>query len=187
MEWHKSQSLDWELDTVNSSPISTDWKFPIQTNVHVAQVLKPPTTSCSPAPPSMLWDARHGPVRWRPTGSFGDQLRHCGRLQTLPYSPDWRSNMARNAEEEDSVHSYVGSRQLDSWASERNWLLHNYACTLKQRDNSFISQILAKESQGRSSKSFQMLHVYPSSSAFPGYISGVHHFGWDFSSNVTVF
>ena len=26
-------------------------KYPIQTNVHVAQVLKPPTTSCRPAPP----------------------------------------------------------------------------------------------------------------------------------------
>ena len=35
---------------------------------------------CSPAPPSMTWDARHGPVRWRPTGSFGDRPRHCGRL-----------------------------------------------------------------------------------------------------------
>ena len=42
----KSQSLDWELDTVNLSPTSTDWKCPIQTNVHAAQVLKPPTTSC---------------------------------------------------------------------------------------------------------------------------------------------
>ena len=63
-------------------------KFPIQTNVHVTQALKPPTTSCSPAPPSTLIDARHGPVRWIPTGSFGDRLRHYGRLRTLPYSPD---------------------------------------------------------------------------------------------------
>ena len=84
-----SQSLDWELDTVNSSPTSTDWKFPTQTNGHVARVLKPPTTSCNPAPPSMTLDARHGPVRWRPTESFGDWLRHCNRLRTLPYSPDW--------------------------------------------------------------------------------------------------
>ena len=29
----------------------------------------------NPAPPSMTWDARHGPVWWRPTGSFGDRLR----------------------------------------------------------------------------------------------------------------
>ena len=38
---------------------------------------------CSPAPPSTLWDARHGPVRWMPTGSFGDRSRHCGRLVPL--------------------------------------------------------------------------------------------------------
>ena len=99
----KSQSLDWELDTVNSSPTPTDWKFPIQTNVHVAQVLKLPTTSCNPAPPPTIWDARHGAVRWMPTGSFGDLLRHCGRLQTSPYSPDWRSSMAGNAEEEEDT------------------------------------------------------------------------------------
>ena len=97
---HKSQSLDWELDTVNSSPTSTDWKFPIQTNIHAAQVLKPLTTSYIPAPPSPLWDARPGPVQWMPTGSFGNKLRHCGRLRTSPYSPDWRSGMAGNAEEE---------------------------------------------------------------------------------------
>ena len=72
----------------------------LQTNVHAPQVLNPPTTSCSPAPPSTLWDARHGPVWWMPTGSFGDRLRYCGRLWTLPYSLDWRSSMARNAEEE---------------------------------------------------------------------------------------
>ena len=59
-------------------------KIPIQTNVHAAQVLKPPTTSCSPAPSLTLWDARHGPVQWTPTGSFGDRKRHCGRLQTSP-------------------------------------------------------------------------------------------------------
>ena len=94
-------TLDWELDTVNSSPTSTDWTFPIQTNVHAAQVLKPTTTSCSPDPPSTLWDARHGLVRWMPTGTFGDQLSHCGRLWTSPYSPDWRSSMAGNAEEDD--------------------------------------------------------------------------------------
>ena len=87
--------------TSSSSPTSTDWKFPTQTNVHAARVLKPPTTSCNPAPPSMTWDARHGPVRWRPTGSFGDRLRHCGRLRTLPYSPDWKSSMAWNAEEQE--------------------------------------------------------------------------------------
>ena len=28
------------------------------------------------------------PSRWRPTGSFGDRLRHCDRLRTSPYSPD---------------------------------------------------------------------------------------------------
>ena len=95
-----SQSLGWELDTVHSSPTSTDWKFPTQTNVHAARVLKPPTTSFNPVPSSMTWDARHGPVRWRPTGSFGDRLRHYGRLRTSPYSPDWKSSMARNAEEE---------------------------------------------------------------------------------------
>ena len=75
----------WELDTVNSSPTSTDWKFPIQMYVHVAQVLKPPTASCSPAPLSRLWDSRRGPVRWMPTGSFGDWLRHCGRQRASPY------------------------------------------------------------------------------------------------------
>ena len=74
--------------------------WPTQMNLHAARVLKPPTTSCSPAPPSMTWDARHGPVWWRPTGSFGDRLRHCSRLQTSPYSPDWKSSMAGNAEEE---------------------------------------------------------------------------------------
>ena len=95
------QSLDWELDTVSSSPTSTDWKFPIQTNVHATQVLSPPTTSCSPAPPSTLWDTRHGPVRWMPTGSFWDWLRHWDRLRTSPYSPDWRSSLAGNAEEEE--------------------------------------------------------------------------------------
>ena len=35
-----------------------------------------------------------------PTGSFGNRLRHCGRLRTSPYSPDWRSSMAGNAEED---------------------------------------------------------------------------------------
>ena len=45
----------------------------------------PPTTSCSPAPPSTLWDARHGPVRWMPTGSLRDRLRHCGSPRTSPY------------------------------------------------------------------------------------------------------
>ena len=109
------QSLDWELDTVNSSPTSTDWKFPTQTNVHAARVLKPPTTSCNPAPPSMTWDARHGPVRWRPTGSFGDRLRHCSRLRTSPYSPDWKSSMAGNAEEEEG-------RQRERVWNERNWV-----------------------------------------------------------------
>ena len=47
----------------------------------------------------LTWDARHGPVRWRPTGSFGNRLRHCGRLRTSPYSPHWKSSMAGNAEE----------------------------------------------------------------------------------------
>ena len=70
------------------SPTSTDWKFPIQTNVHAAQVLKTPTASCSSAPPSTLWDTRHGPVRWMTTGSFGDRLRHCGRLPTSTYRTD---------------------------------------------------------------------------------------------------
>ena len=31
---------------------------------------------------------------------WGPVERHCGRLRTSPYSPDWRSSMARNAEEE---------------------------------------------------------------------------------------
>ena len=61
---------------------------------------QPPTTSCSPAPLSTLWDARHGPVWWMPTGSFGDRLRYCSRLRTSPYSPDWKSSMVRNTEEE---------------------------------------------------------------------------------------
>ena len=56
-----------------------------------------------PAPPSMTWEARHSPVWWRPTGSFGDLLRHCGRLRTSPYSPDWKSSMAGNAEEEEET------------------------------------------------------------------------------------
>ena len=99
-ELNKSQSSDWELDAVNSSPTSTDWNVPIEMNVDVAQVLKPPPTPCSPAPPSTLWDTRHGPVRWMPTGSSGDRLRHCGRLRTSLYSPDWRSSMAGNSEEE---------------------------------------------------------------------------------------
>ena len=83
----------------------TDWKFPTQTNVHAAQVLKPPITSCNPAPSLITWDARHGPVRWKPTGSFGDWLRHCGQLWTSPYSPDWKSSMAGNAEEEEEPSS----------------------------------------------------------------------------------
>ena len=33
-----------------------------------------------------------------PIGSFGERLRHCGRLRTSPYSPDWRSSMAGNAQ-----------------------------------------------------------------------------------------
>ena len=103
----KSQSVDWELDTVNSSPTSTDWKFPTQMNVHAARVLKPPTTSCSPAPPSTLWDTRHGPVLWMPTGSCGDRLRYCGRLGTLPYSPDWTSSMAGNTEEDMTEMSHA--------------------------------------------------------------------------------
>ena len=74
-------------------------------NVHAAQVFKPPTTSCSPAQPSTLWDARHGPVRWMPTGSFGDWLRHYSRLWTSPYSPDWRSSRTGNTEEEDRVQN----------------------------------------------------------------------------------
>ena len=49
----------------------------------------------------MTWDARHGPVRWRPAESFRDRLRHCGRLRTSPYSPDWKSSMFGNAEEEE--------------------------------------------------------------------------------------
>ena len=60
-----------------------------------------PTTSCSPAQPLTLWDARRGPVQCMPTGSFGDRLRHCDRLSTLPCKLDWRSSMARNAEKEE--------------------------------------------------------------------------------------
>ena len=37
----------------------------------------------------------------RPTESFGERLRHCGRLRTWPYSPEWRSSMTGNAEEEE--------------------------------------------------------------------------------------
>ena len=55
----------------------------------------------------MLSDARHGPVRWMPTGSFVDWLRHCSTLQTSPYSPDWTSSMARNAEEEEKTNYFV--------------------------------------------------------------------------------
>ena len=33
-------------------------------------------------------NARHGPVQWIPTGSFGDKLSQCSRLWTSPYSPD---------------------------------------------------------------------------------------------------
>ena len=76
---------------------------------------QPPTTSCSPAPPSMLWGARHGPVWWMPTGSFGDRLTHYSRLWTLPYSPDWRASLARNAEEEeeeDWLHFFCMSNKL---------------------------------------------------------------------------
>ena len=83
------------------------------------QVLKPPTTSCNPAPPSMTWDARHGPVRWRPTRSFGDRLRHCGRLQTSPYSLDWKSSMAGNAEEEETKGTSVKQKGLSNPAT---WL-----------------------------------------------------------------
>ena len=111
------QSLDWELDTVNSSSTSTDCKFPTQANVHAALVLKPPTTSCNPAPPSMTWDARHGPVRWMPKGSFGDRLRHCGRLQTSPYSPDWKSSMAGNTEEEEMLVFFFSSWQAATYGS----------------------------------------------------------------------
>ena len=58
----------------------------------------------SPVPPSTLWDARHSPVRWMPTGSFRDRLRHWGKLRTSPYSPDWRSSMAGSAEEEEEAN-----------------------------------------------------------------------------------
>ena len=60
-----------------------------------------PTTSCSPALTSTPEDSRHGQVRWMPTGSFEDRLRHCGILRPLPYSPDWRSSMAGNVEEKE--------------------------------------------------------------------------------------
>ena len=67
----------------------------------------PNHTFCSPTPPSTLWDARHGPVQWIPTGSFGERLRHCGRLWTSPYSPDWRSSMAGNANKIDLMHANI--------------------------------------------------------------------------------
>ena len=83
--------------------LSTPLPPPHTENFLTAQVLNPPTTSCSPVrpppSPSTLWDTRLGSVWWWPTGSFGDRLRHCGRMRTSPYSPDWRSNMAGNAEE----------------------------------------------------------------------------------------
>ena len=89
------------------------------------QVLKPTTTSCSPAPPSTLWDTRHGPVWWMPTGSFGNQLRPCGRQRTSPYSPDWKSSMARNAEEGDVVYflRYLVSIQHMSVAKGLNYFV----------------------------------------------------------------
>ena len=79
-------------------------------------------------PPSTLWDARHGPVWWMPTGSFGDQLRHCGRLWTSPYSLVWRYSMAGNAEEE--VHVPV--------SSEKNGAL-GLCCTISDNSSLFFS------------------------------------------------
>ena len=42
---------------------------------------QPPTISCSSAPPSTLWDVRHGPVRGRPQEALGtrwDTAADCG-------------------------------------------------------------------------------------------------------------
>ena len=99
---------------------------PTQTNVHAARVLKPSTTSCNPAPPSMTWDARHGPVRWRPTGSFGDRLRHCGRLRTSPYLPDWKSSMAGNAEEEEEGWNHLPIKKGKKPEDQENTLEKNH-------------------------------------------------------------
>ena len=119
--------------------MSTDWKFPTQTNVHAARLLKPPTTSCNPAPPLMTWDARHGPVRWRPTGSFGDQLRHCGGLRTSPYTPDWKSSMAGNAEEEgkEEEFPYPFPPCTQILPSSRGWLV---AGCLTSQQHASVSQ-----------------------------------------------
>ena len=113
----KSQSLDSKLDTVNSSSSSTHWKVPTLMNALATQVLKvkPSTTSCSPAPPSKLWDVRHGPVRWMPTGSFRDPSRHRGRLQTLPYSLDQKSSIAWKAEEEEEVYKRLNAHPCSSF------------------------------------------------------------------------
>ena len=101
---HNHWTENWKLSApLPPTPTNT---FPNQTNVHEAQVLKTPITCCSPAPPLTLWESRHGPVWWMPTGRFEDQFRHCGRLRTSPHSPDWRSSMARNEEEEEESFSW---------------------------------------------------------------------------------
>ena len=89
------------LSHLHSLKISQSYECPCGTGPQT------PTTSCSPVPPLTLWDARHGPVRWMPTGSFGDWLSHCGRLRTMPYSLDWRSGMASNAEKENLLQGIV--------------------------------------------------------------------------------
>ena len=65
---------------------------------------------------STLWDARHGPVRWMPTGSFGDRLRRSGTLRTSPYSPDWMSSMAGIAEEEGRLDSSSGLLSIPKYS-----------------------------------------------------------------------
>ena len=193
-EQHKSQSFDWQLDTVNSSATSTDWKFPIQMNVHAARVLK---SQPHPAPSFMLWDTRHDAGQWMPTESFGEQLRHCGREQTSPYSPDWRSSMARNTE------GVCGTKDDGIWCHIFLWWValpqscwgilccitfihpvsllsyHNLLCVLLPQHMSLPNNEPASPLSFSFFKLLSEALNQPSSSsssAFPSYISGVHHF-----------
>ena len=56
-----------------------------QTNAEVAQILKPQTTSCSRAPPWILRDARHGPVRPMPTWIQQSTVTTCAKPRSLGF------------------------------------------------------------------------------------------------------
>ena len=103
---------------VACSRIPLTKNFP-QVNVHMAQVLNPPTTSCCPAPPSTLLDARHGTVHWMLIGPSGDQRRLCGRLRTLPYSLHWKSSMAGNAEKQQQQQQQQQQQSVAKQALKR--------------------------------------------------------------------